>query len=156
MHALLQPVPEFLCKYGNIAIFNQQGLEKLNQIQTVDFFRSTNYRGVEALNMLLQKSNRLHDLEDNGFRRIKITHKCSNCSVTGHNLKTCTNPCTTCGFPTFYSPSHIKKLTRGGQKHAKVTDNRRSLNVQQLTGLFFIGTRSQECKAKYFEECNNK
>ena len=110
MHALVQHVPQFLRQYGNLAIFNQQGLEKLNQIQTKDFFRSTNYRGSEALVMLLQKNNKLHQLEDEGCRHEKIVHKCGNCSEVGHNLKTCTKPCNKCSFHTFCSPSHIIKV----------------------------------------------
>ena len=112
MHALVQHVPEFLRKYGNLAIFNQQGLEKLNQMQTKDFFHSTNYRGLDALVMLLQKRNRLHELEDEGYRREKVVHRCRNCSEVGHNLKTCTKPCARCSFHTFCSPTHIKKVDR--------------------------------------------
>ena len=37
MHAFAQHVPEFLCPYGNIVIFSQQGLEKLNDLTTKHF-----------------------------------------------------------------------------------------------------------------------
>jgi hypothetical protein len=50
MHAFAQHVPEFLRLYGNIVIFSQQGLEKLNDLTTKHYHRSTNHQGYEALN----------------------------------------------------------------------------------------------------------
>ena len=68
MHALLQHVPEIMSIHISLVKFNQQGLEKLNNNQTKDFYRSTNLRGTEAMVMLLQKKNRLEDLEDTGYK----------------------------------------------------------------------------------------
>ena len=58
MHALVMYVPEFLqLHHGNISIFSQQGLEKLNDISTKHFQRSTNHQNEEALKQMLQKAN---------------------------------------------------------------------------------------------------
>ena len=69
MHALAQHVPEAVALHGRLSLFNQQGLEKLNQNQTKDFYRSTNYRGTEAMLMLLQKKNKVEELRDSGYER---------------------------------------------------------------------------------------
>ena len=57
MHAFAMHVPEFLKLYGNITMFTQQGLEKLNDITTIHFQRSSNYREMEALVQVLEKQN---------------------------------------------------------------------------------------------------
>ncbi len=49
MHALVWHVPEFLHLYGTICPFTQQGLEKLNEKTTKDYFQSTNQKGIDAL-----------------------------------------------------------------------------------------------------------
>ena len=61
MHALVWHVPEFLRLFGSICPFTQQGLEKLNDKTTKDFFRSTNQRGVDALFQLVQKCMLLYN-----------------------------------------------------------------------------------------------
>lgn len=43
MHLLVSHIPQFLEIYGTIAPFSQ-GLEKLNDDLTKDYFRSTNHR----------------------------------------------------------------------------------------------------------------
>ena len=57
MHALTWHVPEFIELYGKISIFTQQGLEKLNDKTTKNFFRSTNQRGLDSLKQLVLKQN---------------------------------------------------------------------------------------------------
>ena len=42
MHLLVSHIPQFLEMYGTLAPFSQQGLEKLNDNLTKDYFRSTN------------------------------------------------------------------------------------------------------------------
>jgi hypothetical protein len=70
MHALVWHVPEFLSlSDGTICPFTQQGLEKLNDRTTKDYFRSRNQRGLDALFQLVQKHNRMEHLED--LARIK-------------------------------------------------------------------------------------
>ena len=51
MHALVWHVPEFLNLYGTICPFTQQGLEKLNDKTTKDYFRSTNQRGIDEVSI---------------------------------------------------------------------------------------------------------
>ena len=46
--------------------FTQQGLEKLNDNATKMFIHGTNHKGVEALQQILQKHNRIEFLKDNG------------------------------------------------------------------------------------------
>ena len=71
--------------YGSLACFSQQGLEKLNDNLTKDYFRSTNH--VEGfLRQLLLKLNRLEELSK---EFPKQTHHCSKCSGTDHNKRTC-------------------------------------------------------------------
>ena len=91
MHIFANHVPEFLSKYGNLVMYTQQGMEKLNDETTINFARSTNYnfRNLDALKQLLQKKNRLEYLEDTGFERKPLMHKCSVCNETGHNKLTC-------------------------------------------------------------------
>ena len=109
MHALTWHVPEFIELYGTISIFTQQGLEKLNDKTTKDFFRSTNQRGLESLKQLVLKRNRVEHLADIGCQREKIVVNCSNCSKAGHNIKTCTDACSTCGVKPCCSPTHLIK-----------------------------------------------
>ena len=57
IHCFAQHVHEFLRKYGNVVIFNQQGLEKLNDLTTKHYQRATNHQGYEALKQVLEKRN---------------------------------------------------------------------------------------------------
>lgn len=85
MHTLVSHVPEFSEMYGTIALFSQQGLEKLNE----DYFRSTNHRDRDALKQMLLKLNRLEELTDEGCIRSKQTHLSTLCKKPGHNSRTC-------------------------------------------------------------------
>ena len=90
MHAFAMYVPEFLRLHnGNICVFSQQGLEKLNDVSTKYFQRCLNHRNEEALKQILQKVNRIEILRDNGYERSKRQQKCSLCSSTDHNKRTC-------------------------------------------------------------------
>ena len=57
MHCLAMHVSQFLVLYGNIAKFNQQGLEKLNDLTTIYFQHASNHREQEALQQILEKRN---------------------------------------------------------------------------------------------------
>ena len=77
MHAFAFHVPQFLHLYdGNITIFNQQGLEKLNDVTTKHFQRGTNHHDTSALKQILQKHTRLQTLERFGYQRKKAIQKC--------------------------------------------------------------------------------
>lgn len=89
MHAMIVHLPEFMELYGSIAPFTQQGLEKLNDVYTQYYFRSTNHREQEALEQLLLKKNRLEAMEDEGYDRKKNRQKCSICSSYEHNKRRC-------------------------------------------------------------------
>ena len=56
MHALYSHVPKFLKLYKNVAFFNQQGMEKYNDVASKNYFRSSNHRGISALKQLLLKN----------------------------------------------------------------------------------------------------
>lgn len=88
MHAFAMHVPEFLSLYGNINMFSQQGLEKLNDLTTIHFQHSTNHKESQALRQILQKRNRIEELEH--FQRHKQIQTCTTCKQTGHNRRTCT------------------------------------------------------------------
>lgn len=109
MHALVWHVPEFIELYGKISPFTQQGLEKLNDKTTKDFFRSTNQHGLDSLKQIVFKRNRMEYLEDIGCQREKRSFSCSNCNVQGHNIKTCLSKCSSCEFKPCCSPFHIFK-----------------------------------------------
>lgn len=66
IHAFAQHVHEFLQLHGNIVIFSQQGLEKLNNLTTKHYQRATNHQGYQALKQVLEKRNWMELLEDNG------------------------------------------------------------------------------------------
>ena len=86
MHTLVAHIPEFLESYGSLAAFSQQGLEKLNDLLTNNYFRSTNHHH-DALQQILLKLNRLEELEDS--ERVKQLHRCTVCHKTGHNSRIC-------------------------------------------------------------------
>ena len=65
MHALYHHIPEFLKLYINVAHFNQQGMEKYTDIAAKDYFRSSNHRGIAALEQLFFKKLRVQFLEAN-------------------------------------------------------------------------------------------
>lgn len=89
MHIFAMHVPEFLHMYGNIVMFTQQGLEKLNDTTTQHFQRASNHRDHESLKQLLEKRNRLESLKDSGYQRKKQVQRCSQCKQTGHNKRSC-------------------------------------------------------------------
>ena len=91
-HAFAMHVPEFVRTHGNISKFCRQGLEKLNDVTTLHYLRGTNHKKREALVQMLQKRNRLEDLEAKGYQRQKHICKCSNCGQAGHNKRKCLAP----------------------------------------------------------------
>ena len=89
IHLLTSHIPEMLELHGSLADFTQQGVEKLNDIITQDYFKSTNHR--DSLKHIMLKLNRLEDLSDSGYSRTKVKHTCSICKEEGHNARTCTS-----------------------------------------------------------------
>ena len=89
VHSFAFHVPEFIDKYGCIVQFTQQGLEKLNDVTTQHFLRSSNHRNSEALKQVLEKRNRLEQLSDSGFKRTLRLQHCRICGATSHNRRTC-------------------------------------------------------------------
>lgn len=61
MHAFVFHLHEFVHLYRDINAFNCQGLEKLNDISTGQYFKSTN-KGATALHQMLKKRNRMEYL----------------------------------------------------------------------------------------------
>lgn len=120
MHALIAHVPEFVSLHGNIVAFTQQGLEKLNDATTKNYFQASNHRNTEALLQILQKNNRMEHYIDAGYAREKRSFSCSNCGLSGHNLKTCTQPCDNCSFKPCCSPCHLVKTGGAWEKHCHI------------------------------------
>jgi hypothetical protein len=58
LHSMVHHLPEMHKKYGNLNYFSAQGLEKLNDFSTSDFFRSTN-KSKEFLKQILNKDYRM-------------------------------------------------------------------------------------------------
>ena len=88
MHTLIYHIPEFISLHGSLAPFSQQGLERLNDTITKDYFRSTNHRD-DALQSLLKKLNRLEELRDTEEQTHHQIHCCKLCKQPGHNSRTC-------------------------------------------------------------------
>ena len=89
MHVLVAHIPEFLKDIESLAPYSQQGLEKLNDDITKDYFKSTDHRNKGALSQIMLKLNRLEKLTDQQYYRSKHLHVCSVCKEMGHNCKTC-------------------------------------------------------------------
>ena len=108
IHAFVNHVPEFLQLHGGLNVFNQQGLEKFNDVSTKMFFKGTNMRGIEALRQSMLKRHRIHVLETEGHVRERRIIKCRNCQGSGHTVLTCMNPCGDCG--TAICCKHLTKV----------------------------------------------
>ena len=52
MHAFVVHIPEFIQIHGNLNLFSLQGLEKLNEIKTQNFHRSSNKKENFLVQML--------------------------------------------------------------------------------------------------------
>lgn len=70
-------------------MFTQEGLKKLNDITTKHFQWSSSHRDEDALKQVLEKRNRIENLEDSGHSRMKQILKCSKCNEPGHNKRSC-------------------------------------------------------------------
>ena len=64
MHILVAHIPKFLKDIGSLAPYSQQGLDKLNDDITKDYFKGTNHRNKGALSQFMLKLNRLEELTD--------------------------------------------------------------------------------------------
>jgi len=88
VHLLTNHIGEMLETHGSLAPFTQQGVEKLNDIITQNYFKSTNHRQ-DSLKQIMLKLNRLEDLTEECPSRKKVLHVCSRCKKEGHNARTC-------------------------------------------------------------------
>ena len=91
VHAMAMHVPQSIELYGNITKFTEQGLEKLNDLTTKHYLRSTYHRDkdMDALQQLILKRNRLEGLELDGYQRTKRKCTCTSCGQVGHNKRSC-------------------------------------------------------------------
>ena len=120
IHAMANHVHEFMTMHGSILPFTQQGLEKYNDIMTKEFFRATCHRNEHALIQIIQKQNRLEHLRDNGASTTKCFEiQCSNCTEAGHNIATCSKPCSNCNF----APCKAHLIERDGHKLRNCIEN---------------------------------
>jgi hypothetical protein len=62
IHIFVCHLHEFQELYGNVNLFNQQGVEKLNDLITIDYFKSTN-KSNKYLTQILQKRTRISNYE---------------------------------------------------------------------------------------------
>ena len=89
MHVFSYHVSEVMRMYGNPTYFSQQGLEKLNDLVTKWYFRSTNF-GKTALEQIMKKQHRLRLLDEKCKRTLNWQVTCSICKKQdGHNKRTC-------------------------------------------------------------------
>ena len=95
-------VGDFMRIHGSILPFTQQGLEKLNDVMTRHYFRSTSHQNEKALTQLMQKLNRIEHLKDSNASLPKHHEgTCSNCKQCGHNMHSCKNACKVCNITPF-------------------------------------------------------
>ena len=68
VHAFVNHVPEFLEMYGDVNVFNLQGLEKFNDFTTIYYHHSTNKqrKNFRYLIQLLKKRNRIEFFNSGG------------------------------------------------------------------------------------------
>jgi len=66
IHILCFHIPDLYEKYGCLNYFSGQGLEKLNDITTSQFFRATNKKG-DFIKQLLERDHRMLDYEKRNF-----------------------------------------------------------------------------------------
>lgn len=57
MHAFGKHLHQFQSLYTNTNYFNQEGHDKFNDIETINYFRATNRKG-NYMNQLINKFNR--------------------------------------------------------------------------------------------------
>ncbi len=90
MHSFVQHAADIVTRLGPLNNYSTQGLEKLNSLTTIDYFKGTNHRlGVPALSQIMHKQNRLTWLSLNGIKIQKQSRQCSNCKQSGHDIRTC-------------------------------------------------------------------
>lgn len=89
IHIFYCHVVEMLEIHGQISLFTQEGLEKLNDQSTVNFFSATNRKGAQALKQLLLKAKRITYYQDNGYTREHGKRHCSRCGHPGHYKVKC-------------------------------------------------------------------
>lgn len=59
LHCFVSHLHEFRKSYGDFNLFNQQGIEKLNDLTSQQYYRSTNGSHKDYLNQLMKKRNRM-------------------------------------------------------------------------------------------------
>ena len=89
MHILCFHVGEMLHLHGNIAQFTQQGLERINDLLSTMYFKSTNQSRKTALKQLLLKHKRLQYYIDHKYPQPPRPYTCTACGETGHSVKSC-------------------------------------------------------------------
>ena len=62
-------VGEFMRIHGSIQPFNQQALEKKNDVVTKMYFRSSNHQGDSSLSQILEEHNHIEHLESSGIKK---------------------------------------------------------------------------------------
>ena len=88
MHVLACHIPEMMRLHGNISHFCQQGLEKVNDLVTKWYHRSTNF-GAKSMSQILAKQHRLQTLGTKFKPQPLWNVQCSKCNQTGHNKRSC-------------------------------------------------------------------
>jgi len=70
IHILCLHIPDLYEKYGCFNYFSGQGLKKLSDITTSQFFRATNKKG-DFIKQLLERDHRMLDFEKKFFLKLK-------------------------------------------------------------------------------------
>ena len=76
IHVFCNHLHEFVSLYGDINIFNLEGLEKLNDFSTIEFFRSSNRwvkRNSNFLKQIIEKRSQIELLEEDLQIKMKQT-----------------------------------------------------------------------------------
>lgn len=80
MHLFVVHSANLIERFGSINIFNAQGLEKLNDMTTTEYYRGTNHRnGVESLSQIMRRSKRRLYRAHKGIKLPRKPKKCGKC-----------------------------------------------------------------------------
>ena len=84
IHLLTHHCTDIIENHGSVAMFNTQGLERMNDIVSKMYFRSTN-QSKDSLQQLILKHKRIEYFEDESVPRKRRRYICSVCGGEGHS-----------------------------------------------------------------------
>ena len=100
-----------LCKI--VAYFNQQGIDKIMMWLPIIILDSLTTEVLLLYGNFFKRNIKFNFWKQLGYERMKQSHHCSKCSISGHSIKTCTKQCKHCNHQTCSSHFIIWEDTWG-------------------------------------------